>query len=181
MDLAEVLVVIIIIIGVWIIWNKMKTPEHSNISAFECVNKSTGYPAVVYVKDMSPAEIGEQELMSKSMGSAEHLIGNQLVPLEMMESGNPVAASGYGNFQEWTKGQALDAESVASHNQFVDDRINTRQTQNIFGFLRPAEMTYDPISWGGINRPEAVPIGNPREVADIDYGWFKQNKRRLNI
>ena len=182
MELAEVLIIVLVFLGLWLYWHKSRAQYPAGVSGYDCVNKSTGHPSTIYVKDLSPAEIGEQDLMYRSLGSSEHLIANQLVPLEMMDAGNPVAASGYtGNFSEWVKGQALDSESIASHNQYVEDRVNNNHTQNITGFIRPEGMTYDPVSWGGLNRPEAVPIGNPREVADIDYGWFKQNKRRLNI
>jgi len=55
----------------------------------------------------------------------------------------------------------------------VSDRARLREG-NVLGstWTPDMHMSYDPISWGGLRRPQAVAVCNPTQVPDVDYNLY---------
>lgn len=80
------------------------------------------------------------------------------------------------DFKDWVTAQAVDAQVIKNHSDFTKDR-SAGGTQNMTGrtYAPRAEIETEQTDWIGLRRPEAVPIGNPTQVADINYNKFAKS------
>jgi hypothetical protein len=77
------------------------------------------------------------------------------------------------DYKDWVAAQSVDPAVVKNHAEFVSDRARLREGNLLGSTYSPdMHMSYDPISWGGLRRPQAVPVCNPTQVPDVDYNLY---------
>jgi hypothetical protein len=98
----------------------------------------------------------------------------------------PYATNAFGgvdkDFTTWVKDQSIDPTVVANHKEFITDRTSGGSGVNIMGrTFTPADshQSYTPgTTWIGIRgRPSMVPICNPDQVPDVNFGYFPKHQK----
>ncbi len=95
---------------------------------------------------------------------------------------NTYAVSEFGGpgltWNDWVKSQAIDPATLENHAKFVADK-NRNPSGNMTGRVWSPDrhMSYDPIPWVGLSRPQAVAQCNPTQVPDIDLTQYDTVKR----
>ena len=79
------------------------------------------------------------------------------------------------DFKDWVAGQAVDSQVIKNHAEFVKDRLGDGK-QSVTGrtFSPDSHSSYDPISWVGLRRPQAVKVDNPTQVPDVDMDLYEK-------
>lgn len=69
---------------------------------------------------------------------------------------------------------AVDPAVIKNHSEFVADRMSNK-SQFITGptMTPDSHTSYDPISWQGLRRPQAVRQHNPTQMPDIDTSLYE--------
>jgi len=84
-----------------------------------------------------------------------------------------------GDFRDWAMSQAVDAQVLVNHREFVKDRFGNNN-QNITGrtFAMGEVEGTDQVPWQGIlGRPQAVESYNPTQQPDVDMRNFAEKRR----
>lgn len=77
-------------------------------------------------------------------------------------------------FKDWAMNQAVDAQMVKNHTEFVKDRVGGDAAQNTMGrtYSPDTEIDGDQTHWIGLRRPQAVAVNNPDQVPDVKASWY---------
>jgi len=94
------------------------------------------------------------------------------------DSINMTASAEYGpgmEYKDWVQSQALDPQIARTHADYLADRKRNPFTSNVTGptWTPDYHMSYDPIPWIGLRRPQNVPVCNPTQVPDVDYSLYE--------
>lgn len=69
---------------------------------------------------------------------------------------------------------AVDPAVIKNHSEFVADRLSNKNQFITGPTMTPDSHTsYDPISWQGLRRPQAVAQYNPTQMPDIDTSLYE--------
>ena len=85
------------------------------------------------------------------------------------------------DYVDYVRKHSVEAEVEMHHREFVKDRLSGQaENQIITGrtYSPDSHQSYDPIPWVGLMRPQAVPIGDPDQVPDVDLSLYS-TKRTL--
>jgi len=189
---AEIILLVLIIIGLNAVYAHMVACKQAEVTA-AVTAASAPAPALETpppaLPDSSrrlpenPASAAEQ-MMLESIAAGETMLVNNLQPYENMTAGCSAGAMNdphaYEDYNQYIKDISLDKSAQASHKQFVKDRLQNTFT-NMTGSMWPSrDFNYDPVPWVGLNRPRAVPFGNPTNLADVDHDKYATS-RKVNL
>ena len=73
------------------------------------------------------------------------------------------------DFSDYIKGQAIDKEVIDNHRKYMSEK---KYSQGSIRFAPDMNESYNPIPWIGLRRPQAVPVGNPDQVPDVDKTYY---------
>jgi hypothetical protein len=95
---------------------------------------------------------------------------------DAISSTAPNGTYGMGlEYKDFAAAQALDPQVVKNHAEYTADRKRNPNTTNITGptWSPDYHMSYDPIPWIGLRRPQNVPVCNPTQVPDVDTALYE--------
>jgi hypothetical protein len=198
MSLTDALLIVVIIILIWFIVKAKKPTGPARVNTYDCINRDTGALTSVRIAKQPAAGApsakgpGGCALPEKEMqaNNAEYFTqcsdpNADAVASCPADGTFPYATASYGapglDFKDWVTSQSVDPQVLKNHAEFVSDRMNGINTQNVTGRTwSPSDsyhQSYQPITWIGLRRPQAVPKCNPDQDPDIDESEYATSSR----
>ena len=120
----------------------------------------------------------EQRAMSENLEHFSSCAAEKCDTGTVVGTANEFGGTG-GDFRDWAMSQAVDAQVLVNHREFVKDRFGNNN-QNITGrtFAMGEVEGTDQVPWQGIlGRPQAVESCNPTQQPDVDMRNFTTSQR----
>jgi hypothetical protein len=183
----KLLMAVIVILLIVTICDCRAKGKTGDVATYDCINRSSG--EVTQVKVATPH--GSMCQCAKCASPEARAASENLEHFSQCPGPNEVkaalgcgeddnyeyAANDFGapglDFKDWVTSQSVDTQVIQNHANFVKDRLGN-DSQNITGrTYAMGELESDQVTWVGIRgRPQAVPVCNPTQVADVNYDWY---------
>ena len=164
MNATEGLLVVIVIVLTFCLYNKLRTG---------CGSGGNHY----HERMTSSAYGGDSKMVIP--GPPNTPIGAN-IPCSSDEADFNYAHATYGaeglDFKDWATSQAIDSSTVQNHAEFVKDRLEKGNTGRTWSPEQQSEMeTVAPVPWAGLRRPQHVPVHNPTQVSEYNENDYERH------
>lgn len=184
----EILLIAVAVVLIFALMSARKSQSDSK--TWDCIDRNSGELATVSMQVGAPAASAapaaptapatpEKAAQSEN---AEYFSGPQGADTQSCDDKFEFAVNEFGgpgmDFKDWVAAQSVDPQVMKNHTEFVKDRLGSN-TQNITGrtYSPDSHDSFDPIPWVGLRRPQAVAVGNPDQVPDIDRSLYENKPK----